>query len=196
MKTRLLALAASLALSAPVTATAAAATEVQLTDISKQGMPGKTFAASTSMPASVATLCAAIQDYASYPQFMPNVDKVKVAPAGAGASLVDITLKLPMGKTKQYRLKMTPATNAGSCQLRWKLVPTEGLSPDETIADTSGLWQLAPEASDASQTSIKYQVYTDPGPVPMGFGWIVDSMSRDSIPKMFEALRKRVAARQ
>lgn len=191
MKTRLLALAASLALSAATTATAA---EVQLTDISKPGVPGKTFAASTSMPASVATLCAAIQDYASYPQFMPNVDKVKVAPAGAGASLVDITLKLPMGKTKQYRLKMTPAASAASCQLRWKLVLTEGLSADETIADTSGLWQLAPEASDASQTSVKYQVYTDPGPVPMGFGWIVDSMSRDSIPKMFEALRKRVAA--
>lgn len=170
----------------------ASAAEVALVDISKPGVPGKTFSASTSMPASMASVCAAIQDYAAYPQFMPNVDKVKVAPAGDGATLVDITLKLPMGKIKQYRLKMTPTTSAGSCQLRWKLVPVAGLKPDETIADTSGFWQLAPEASDASQTSVKYQVYTDPGPVPMGFGWIVDSMSRDSIPKMFEALRKRV----
>jgi hypothetical protein len=30
----------------------------------------------------------------------------------------------------------------------------------------------------------------------MGLGWIVDSMSRDSIPKMFDALRARVAARK
>ena len=188
MKTILIALAAC----APLIALAAP--DVNLVDISKPGVPGKTFAASTSMPASVATVCAAIQDFAAYPQFMPNVDKIKVASAGGGASLVDITLKLPMGKVKQYRLKMTPKVTDASCQLAWKLVPMEGLKPDDTIADTSGYWQLSPDPLDAGATAIKYQVYTDPGPVPMGLGWIVDSMSRDSIPKMFEALRARVAA--
>ena len=171
-----------------------AATDVALADISKPGVPGKTFAASTTMAASVATVCATIQDFAGYPQFMPNVDKITVAPGGAGTSLVDITLKLPMGKTKRYRLKMTPRVTDASCQLAWKLVPMEGLKPDETIADTSGAWQLAPDPKDPSRTAVKYQVYTDPGPVPMGFGWIVDSMSRDSIPTMFDALRARVAA--
>ena len=188
MKTILLSLAAC----APLIALAAPT--VNLVDISKSGVPGKTFAASTSMPASVANVCAAIQDFAAYPQFMPNVDKITVAPGGAGTSLVDITLKLPMGKIKRYRLKMTPRVTDASCQLAWKLVPMEGLKPDETIADTSGAWQLAPDAKDPSRTAVKYQVYTDPGPVPMGFGWIVDSMSRDSIPKMFDALRARVAA--
>ncbi len=188
MKRLLIAVAAC----APLFALAAA--DVALQDISKPGMPGKTFAASTTMAASVATVCATIQDFAGYPQFMPNVDKITVAPGGAGTSLVDITLKLPMGKTKRYRLKMTPRVTDASCQLAWKLVPMEGLKPDETIADTSGAWQLAPDAKDPSRTAVKYQVYTDPGPVPMGFGWIVDSMSRDSIPKMFDALRARVAA--
>ena len=193
MKTLLFALAAC----GPLASfSATAASSVNLVDISKPGVPGKTFAASTSMPASVATVCAAIQDFAAYPQFMPNVDKIKVANAGGGASLVDITLKLPMGKIKQYRLKMTPKVTDASCQLAWKLVPMEGLKPDDTIADTSGYWQLSPDPLDAGATAIKYQVYTDPGPVPMGLGWIVDSMSRDSIPKMFDALRARVAAKK
>ena len=173
-----------------------AAPSVNLVDISKPGVPGKTFAASTSMPASVATVCAAIQDFAAYPQFMPNVDKIKVASAGGGASLVDVTLKLPMGKIKRYRLKMTPKSGDASCNLAWQLVPMEGVKIEDTIFDTSGYWQLSPDPLDAGATAIKYQVYTDPGPVPMGFGWIVDSMSRDSIPKMFDALRARVAAKK
>ncbi|MGK5024939.1 SRPBCC family protein [Janthinobacterium sp. RB2R34] len=190
MKTLLLLLAAC----CPLASLAAPA--VNLVDISKPGAPGKTFAASTTVPASVATVCAAIQDFAGYPQFMPNVDKIKVAPAGGGASLIDVTLKLPMGKIKQYRLKMTPKVTDASCQLAWKLVPMEGVKTEDTIADTSGYWQLSPDPQLAQGTTIKYQVYTDPGPVPMGLGWIVDSMSRDSIPKMFDALRARVAVKK
>ena len=159
MKTILIAIAAC----APLIALAAPS--VNLVDISKPGVPGKTFAASTSMPASLSSVCAAIQDFAAYPQFMPNVDKIKVASSSGGASLVDVTLKLPMGKIKQYRLKMTPKVTDVSCQLAWKLVPVEGLKPDDTIADTSGYWQLSPEPQDAGATAIKYQVYTDPGPV-------------------------------
>ncbi|SFY10680.1 Polyketide cyclase / dehydrase and lipid transport [Janthinobacterium lividum] len=194
MKTLLFALAACYACYPLATLAAAPALEVR--DVSKAGMPGKTFAAATSMPASVATVCAAIQDFAAYPQFMPNVDKIKVSAAGGGASLVDVTLKLPMGKIKQYRLKMTPKVLDASCSLAWKLVPMEGVKVEDTIADTSGYWQLSPDPFDAGGAAVKYQVYTDPGPVPMGLGWIVDSMSRDSIPKMFDALRARVAARK
>jgi ABC-type sugar transport system substrate-binding protein len=54
---------------------------------------------------------------------------------------------------------------------------------------------LGPLAAARGKTGVRYLVYTDPGPVPMGFGWIVDSMSKDSIPKMLEALRARVAQR-
>ncbi|MBE3026425.1 hypothetical protein [Janthinobacterium sp. GW458P] len=91
---------------------------------------------------------------------------------------------------------MTPKVLDASCSLSWKLVPMEGLKVEDTIADTSGYWQLWSDPLDAGAAAVKYQVYTDPGPVPMGLGWIVDSMSRDSIPKMFDALRARVAARK
>lgn len=194
MKTWLFALAACSACY-PL-ATLAAKPALDLRDVSKAGMPGKAFATTTSMPASVATVCAAIQDFAGYPQFMPNVDKVKVTAAGGGASLVDVTLKLPMGKIKQYRLRMTPKVLDASCSLAWKLVPMEGVKVEDTIVDTSGYWQLSPDPLDAGVAAVKYQIYTDPGPVPMGLGWIVDSMSRDSIPTMFAALRARVAARK
>ncbi len=83
MKTWLFALAACSACY-PL-ATLAAKPALDLRDVSKAGMPGKAFATTTSMPASVATVCAAIQDFAGYPQFMPNVDKVKVTSAGGGA---------------------------------------------------------------------------------------------------------------
>jgi len=166
---------------------------VAMQDVSKAGVPGKSFLAGTVINAPLARLCAAIQDFPDYPNFMPNVDQVKVTPAAADSSLVDLTLKLPMGKIKKYRLKMEPKSAPQSCQLAWKLVPVAGLKQEETIADTSGYWQLAPDAADKNKTTVRYMVYTDPGPVPLGFGWIVDSMSKDSIPKMLEALRARVA---
>jgi hypothetical protein len=188
-------LPAALAQAAPPDLGPLAANKVALQDVSQSGVAGKTFAAGTVIAAPLATLCAAIQDYADYPSFMPNVDKVTVSAGAGGSALLDLTLKLPMGKVKKYRLRMEPKAGAQSCRLAWKLVPSEGLKPDETIADTSGYWQLAPLAADRNKTEVRYLVYTDPGPVPIGFGWIVDSMSKDSIPKMLEALRARVAAR-
>ncbi len=166
---------------------------VALQDVSQPGKPGKSFAAGTVIHAPLATVCAAIQDFAGYPGFMPNVDRVKVTPAGQGDTLLDLTLKLPMGKVKQYRLRMRPKGDAGTCHLAWKLVPSPGLKPEETIADTSGDWDLAAQPSDPERTVVRYRVYTDPGPVPLGLGWIVDSLSKDSIPTMLEALRKRSA---
>lgn len=165
--------------------------KVTLLDVSKPGQAGKSFQAGTLIAAPVEKLCATIQDYAAYPGFMPNLSKIKVSPS-AGATLLDMTLKLPLGKVKKYRLRMEPKISAGSCQLSWKLVPWEGLKVEETIADTSGYWLFSPLPADKRKTVVKYVVSTDPGPVPMGLGWIVDSLSKDSIPKTLEALRSKV----
>ncbi|MFP5390975.1 MAG: hypothetical protein ACLGI6_05435 [Gammaproteobacteria bacterium] len=152
---------------------------------------GKAFLAVTLINAPMARLCAIIQDYAAYPGFMPSVSKTVVTRGSSSDTLVDMSLKLPLGKTKQYRLKMTPATTPQQCRLAWKLVPTPGLKPEETIADTDGYWQLAPAAN--GRTAVQYYVYTNPGPVPLGAGWIVESMSKDSLPKTLEALRAKAA---
>ncbi|UUZ53122.1 hypothetical protein LP419_29765 [Massilia sp. H-1] len=88
-----------------------------------------------------------LQNYAAYPSFMPNTESAKVSQSGAGHALVDITLKLPMGKIKKYRLRMEPKVSADSCVLAWKLVPWPGLKQEETIVDTTGQWQLTPGAT-------------------------------------------------
>ena len=163
---------------------------VTMVELSKPGSPGKTFAAGTIINAPMQDVCALLQNYGAYPSFMPNTESAKVAPAGAGHALVDITLKLPMGKIKKYRLRMDPQVSADSCMLAWKLVPWPGLKPDETIVDTTGQWQLTPGTS-SGKTVVRYQVYTDPGPIPFGLGWIVDSLSKDSIPQTLDAVRKR-----
>jgi len=166
---------------------------VALADVSKPGVPGKSFIAATIINAPLPQLCKLLQDYEAYPAFMPNTQSAKISQAGAGFSVIDVTLRLPMGKIKKYRLRMEPKANAQSCALAWKLQPWQGLKQEETITDTVGSWQLTPGAT-AGKTVVKYTVYTDPGPIPFGAGWIVDSLSKDSIPQTLEALRKRAAA--
>jgi hypothetical protein len=163
--------------------------KVQLHEVSTAGARGKAFVAGTLIDAPLERLCAILQDYAHYPAFMPNVSRTGVSSSPDGTPLLDMTLKLPLGKTKQYRLKMTPAVTPRQCRLAWKMAPTPGLKPEDTIADTTGYWDLTPAAN--GRTAVKYYVHTDPGVVPLGAGWIVDSMSRDSLPKTLEALRAR-----
>ena len=161
---------------------------VSLQDITPSGTVGKVFFAATLMHAPVPQICSLLQDYSAYPRFMPNTAQVKVTPVG-DLTLLDVTLHLPLGKVKKYRLQMTPEVTPQSCKLAWKLLPSDGLKPEETIADTRGYWDIAPHPEHSGQSVVKYFVYTDPGPVPLGLGWIVDSMSKDSIPKMLDALR-------
>lgn len=165
---------------------------VTIEDLSKSGSHGKTFLANTVINAPMAKLCSVIQDYAQYPAFMPNTYKTSVTAGDNKTALVDITLHLALGKVKKYRLKMTPSVTPQQCRLDWKQIPWEGLAPDETILDTTGYWLLVPQPSNPNATQVTYRVATDPGPVPLGLGWIVDSMSRDSIPKILESLRTRV----
>ncbi len=163
--------------------------KVELAEVSKAGSAGKSFVASTLINAPLAKVCTVLQDYASYPAFMPNTASTVVSQSGPGFAVIDVTLKLPMGKVKKYRLRMEPKSSAQSCVLAWKLLPWPGLKQEETIADTTGAWRLSPGAG--GKTVVRYEVYTDPGPIPFGLGWIVDSLSKDSIPQTLEAVRKR-----
>lgn len=168
-------------------------THVDVTDISAPGVPGKTFIAQTLIHDRVQKLCAVIMDYTRYPQFMPNTEKTRIVSASDEATVIEMTLKLPLGKIKKYRLNMTSAVTPESCRLTWKLVPWEQLEVSETITDTSGYWLLTPDGSDGSKTLVRYNIYADPGPIPFGLGWIVDVMTRISLPRTLDALRERAA---
>ena len=166
-------------------------TQVDISDVSKAGVAGKSFVAGTIIDAPLPKLCAIIDNYADYPSFMPNTDKTVVVQAADTISVVDMTLKLPLGKIKKYRLRMEAKNSPQACHLAWKMVPQPALTPEETIADTSGYWELTPHPANKNKTVVKYFVYSDPGPVPMGLGWIVDSLGKDSLPKTLEALRSK-----
>ncbi|MDP5239379.1 SRPBCC family protein [Uliginosibacterium sp. 31-16] len=175
----------------------ASLSEARITTIElpTSGAPGKTWQAGTIIAAPMPKLCALIQDYASYPTFMPNMAKAVIIKADADGTQADFTLSLPLGKTKQYRLQMSPAVNAQSCRLAWKMLPRPDLKPDQTIADTRGYWLLTPLPADPAKTVLRYQVYSDPGSVPVGLGWIVDMLGKDSLPKTLEAVRNQVKSR-
>lgn len=167
--------------------------KVEVLDVSKPGATGKSFLAATIINAPIPKLCAIILNFSVYPAFMPNTDKTTVVESSDNAALIDMTLALPLGKVKKYRLKMESVTNPQSCHLSWKLVPRPDLKTAETIADTTGYWKMTPHPADPAKTVVKYFVYSDPGPVPLGLGWIVDAMGKDSLPKTLEALRTKAA---
>jgi len=168
-------------------------THVDVIDVSNLAVPGKTYIAATLMNGSVQKLCSVISNYSEYPQFMPNTNKTTIISTAEDGTVIEMTLGLPLGKIKKYRLRMTSAITLDYCQLSWKLVPWEGLQASETIADTSGYWQLTPYPKDRNKTLVKYYVFADPGPVPYGLGWIVDVVTRISLPRTLEALRERIA---
>lgn len=169
--------------------------QVTVTDLSETGKAGKSFMATTLMAAPLQKICTLIQDYSAYPQYMPHTQATEVLEQAGDFALIDMTLKLPMGKFKRYRLKMQSQLGPQSCHVAWTLIPREDLPIDETIADTTGYWQLTPDPAHSDKTLVRYFVYSDPGPVPFGLGWIVTMLGKYSLPGTLEAVRNRVTAR-
>ncbi|KQV45277.1 MULTISPECIES: hypothetical protein [unclassified Duganella] len=167
---------------------------IHVAEAPSPGHPGKAFTAWTLAPATVPRLCAMVQDYASYPSYMPNTKSALPVGEVEGYVLVDMTLDLPLGQQKKYRLRLEQQQqpDAAQCKLAWQLIPS-GVAPADTIADTSGYWLFTPIQGESGKTLIEYHVYADPGPVPYGFGWIVEMMSKRSLPRTLEALRAQAA---
>lgn len=133
-----------------------------------------------------------LTDYAKYPEFMPNIKEASVRYSTEDGFVVDYKLGLPMGFNKKYRLRYRIKKEADKVQLLWKNLPLAGVKPKETIVDTWGQWMLETYPGNNRQVLAYYRVYTDPGKIPIGFGWIVDFMSKDSIPKVIKHTKRRV----
>jgi len=131
-------------------------------------------------------------DYAKYPEFVPNVKEMVIKSSDDGAVVVDWQLQLPMGYVKKYRLKCWATREGDRVQRFWKKLPWPGLKLKETIVDTYGQWILEVFPGERPQVLAYYRVYTDPGPVPLGTGWIVDILSEQSVPNIIKRTRKRV----
>ena len=130
--------------------------------------------------------------FEDYPKFMPNVSKCEVLKRTDDTAILNYTLSLPLGKVKKYRLKMTFQNEKSGATLTWKLIEWQGLKKSETIEDTTGYWLLEDYPEKAGHIIALYHVYTDPGPISLGLGWIVDILTKNSIPDVVIKTRNRV----
>jgi len=137
-------------------------------------------------------VAAVLADYESYPKFMPNVSEIKIAGSTQDATIVDYKLLLPLGFVKKYRLRFWSKKEERKIQLFWKKVPWAGLKPEETVIDTYGQWILEKSPQQDGPVLAYYRVYTDPGNIPLGTGWIVDILTQKSIPNIMKGTRSRV----
>ena len=133
-----------------------------------------------------------LADYESYPEFMPNVKDISIKSNTDEGFVVDHTLGLPMGFVKQYRLKYWAKREENRIQLFWKKLPWPGLKLKETVIDTYGQWILEGFPGKDNQVLAYYRIYTDPGKIPFGTGWIIDIVTKESIPNVIKETRRRV----
>ncbi|RWX51793.1 Ribosome association toxin PasT (RatA) of the RatAB toxin-antitoxin module [Candidatus Electrothrix marina] len=164
--------------------------EILVRERPTNGQPGKTFEAVAIMEAGREVIRDIVMDYPSYPDFMPNVSRIEILAQDENTALLNQTLSLPLGKIKKYRIKLEASEpDEQTSLIQWQLQPWPELKLEETIRDTTGFWRI--EELDAARSLVLYHVSTDPGKVPFGLGWIVDILSKDSVPDVVTKTRER-----
>jgi len=158
-----------------------------------QSEAGKTYNLFAIVNSSIEDVYKIIVDYESYSDFMPNVESVVVTDITDSTSYIDYTILLPLNLKKYYRVKMNHIHSLNSALISWHLVeyPNQ-IPPIETIDNTTGFWKLTPFEKSKNITLIQYHIYTDPGFVPLGFGWIVDYLIEKQLPDIMIATKNRV----
>ncbi|MHC4435444.1 MAG: SRPBCC family protein [Planctomycetota bacterium] len=133
-----------------------------------------------------------VADFKNYPKFMPNVSQITVRSSTGEVAVVDYKLGLPLGIVKRYRLQFRAKKESTIYQLSWKKLPWPELKPKETVLDTYGQWIVEDFPGKEDHVLAYYRVYTDPGKIPFGAGWIADALTKQSMPKMFKKIQSRV----
>lgn len=139
------------------------------------------------------TLLDVITDFPSLPEFMPHLEAIKVLHQDKQGALVDYMLALPFGVHKRYRLQLTYDTTPPDLVMAWHKVVWEGVSPDETIQDSTGFWYF--KKADKASTVLHYYTKTDPGHVPFGLGWIVDYLTEKTVVDLLTQTQQRAETR-
>lgn len=159
-------------------------------ELDTAGKKGRTFEAIGLVNASRAKVVEVLKDYKKYPEFMPNVSGIEIVEQVGNEAVLNYTLTLPLGKIKKYRLRIAGRELTDKITLlEWHLEKWPGLKTAETISDTTGYWRVEEKGENISL--VLYHVYTDPGPVPFGLGWIVDVLSKKSVPDVLLQTKRR-----
>jgi len=166
--------------------------EILVYEIPTRQKSGRTFKAIGLINAEVDQIFTVLQDYESYPEFMPNLEKIEILRQDSKSALLNYTLDLPLNKVKKYRLNTNFKKENGIAAITWKLVPWPGLKESEKIKDSTGYWNLRDYPDKKGHVLVVYHLYTDPGPIPTGLGWIVDILTKHSVPNIVLNTRQRV----
>ena len=131
-----------------------------------------------------------ITDYASLPEFMPNLARTDVLESSKDGALVNYYLGLPFGHKKQYRLKLNYESTPHDYRMTWVSVPWPEVADEDAIVSSVGFWHLSYGQEDGV-TTVHYSTKTDPGDVPFGLGWLVDYLTKQTVVEMLENTKKR-----
>ena len=127
----------------------------------------------------------AVHNFNDYPNFMPRFDSVQTVENSDTLYAYIFNITLPLNIKYKYKIKSEKYHQESSAWLAWKTVPWE----HNSIVETWGQWYLTSYNNSTNQTLIEYQVYTDPGYIPFGFGWIADIMTEKTLPETIESLK-------
>jgi len=166
--------------------------EILVRELPTHKKNGRTFKAIGLINAEVDHIYKILQDYESYPEFMPNLDNIEILKQDSKSAVLNYTLDLPLSMVKKYRLATDFKHENGRALITWKLIPWPGLKESETIKDSTGYWDLSDYPDNKGYTLAVYHLYTDPGPIPTGLGWIVDILTKSSVPDIILNTRQRV----
>lgn len=165
---------------------------IVLRNIAEPERKGRTYEAIGILQGSLEDNFEVITDYRRYPEFQPRVAKASVRDESASVAVVEITLKLPLGITRKFRLRYSAQKSEEGFLVSWQKLPWPELKPSQTVVDTSGYWLV--KKFDAGGLLAVTRAHMDPGSVPFGLTGIVNALSKQSLPGMIRSVRRRVKA--
>lgn len=166
--------------------------EIIVREIESGQSTGKTVEALGLIDAPVKEVYQLLIDFQAYPEYMPNISNILIREQNNNRAVLDYTLELPLGKIKMYRLEMSYKLGLTQAEISWQMIDWPGLPKHQTIQNTVGYWRLTPSPYKHDQTLALYHVFTDPGAVPLGLGWIVDILTSNSVPTIMLRTRDRL----
>jgi coenzyme Q-binding protein COQ10 len=119
-----------------------------------------------------------VQDYESYPQFLPEIKKLTVA--NKTATSAEVSYEIDVIKRIHYTLKLERA----DYKITWRLMTSDLLKKNE------GSWELKAEAGGA-KTHATYNLELAIGgfiPVPSA---IINKLSEQSLPGLLNNFKRR-----
>ncbi|MBC8311703.1 MAG: hypothetical protein H8E72_05315 [Candidatus Marinimicrobia bacterium] len=137
---------------------------------------------------SMETVFQSISQLEEYPKFMPHVANVESVHYEQTTNF-RYFIEVPMGINYQYEISTAKYESSEYSWLTWEIAPWK----ENNIVDTWGQWVITPY-KNTDFTLVQYQVYTDIGYIPFGFGWIVDFLTEYSLPDVLLNTKEYVEA--